>query len=397
MTRLALTWELGMASGYAALMARIATAANDTGHDCVAIVRDLHTATPAFDATGLETPLLQAPLATSTTAPRVRVQTSYATLLHNCGFSDPAALAARLRAWMTLYRSFGIERVMARHSPTALLAARLAGLPVLHYGDGFSVPPATTPLPSFRPDAEIDTAVLRRNEALVLATTNAALGLLCAAPLSRLADLFASVPTLMISCAELDHYARAEAIHAIGLPDLSYGETPTWPTSTAPRVFASLLPAPGVTAWLRQLADMPLCTLARLSGGLTVQETPVNLRIATQALHFGQAIDAARAVFGYASHNLVYETLMRGRPLALLAHTPDQLLMAQRVQALGLGVLLPEQPDPRAIDRLRAVIEDPVYEQRAVAFAERNACVPREAAAARLLEGALAAAPTPLR
>jgi UDP:flavonoid glycosyltransferase YjiC (YdhE family) len=376
MTRLALAWELGEASGYAALMTRIARAARDAGHECIAIVRDLHVATPIFDAGGLDLALLQAPVATATRAPHVRVQTSYATLLHNCGFGDPVALAARLRAWQTLYRSFGIDRVLVRHSPTALLAARLSGLPVLHYGHGFSIPPAATPWPSFRPDTTISDEILVRNEAQVLTATNRALHLLGAAPLAQLADLFADVPTCMTSCHELDHYARLAPPAAIGLPDLSYGAAPVWPAADGVRLFASLLPAPGAAAWLQQLAALPLCALVRLARVATVTQAPANLRIVHDALDFGQAISAAAAVFGYASHNLVYEALMRGRPLVLLAYAPDQLMLARRVEALGLGVLLPGQPDATATDRLRAVIEDPAYARRAAAFAARHATVP---------------------
>jgi UDP:flavonoid glycosyltransferase YjiC (YdhE family) len=396
MSRLCLAWELGEASGYAALMARIAVTARAARHDCVAVVRDLHVAAPMFDAQQLDTPLLQSPLATPTRAPRVRVQTSYATLLHNCGFGDATALVARLRAWLTLYRSFDIERVLVRHSPTALLAARIAGLPVVHYGNGFSMPPATTPLPCFRPDAVVANDILLRNERSVTHVINTALQALGAAPLARLADLLAPLPVYLTSCAELDHYARTVPIDVLGLPDLSYGEAPAWPASRDPRIFASLLPAPGVAAWLRLLAERPFCTLLRLAGSATVTQVPAKLHIARGPLHFGQAIDDAAAVFGYASHNLVYESLIRGRPLALLAYAPDQLMLAQRVESLGLGILLPEQPDAQAEARLQRLIDDPGYAQRAAAFAKRHAGIPREQAPERLLDAALAALPAPL-
>jgi hypothetical protein len=395
-SRLCLAWELGEGSGYAALMARIAVAARAAGHDCVAVVRDLHATAPMFDAQGLETPLLQSPLATPTRAPRVRVQTSYATLLHNCGFGDAAALIARLRAWLTLFRSFDIERVLVRHSPTALLAARIAGLPIVHYGNGFTMPPATTPWPSFRPDAAVSEEVLLHNEAQVLTTINATLHRFGIDGLARLTDLFAPLRLYMISSAELDHYARTGPIEAIGLPDLSYGARPIWPAGAAPKLFVSLKPATGTAAWLRQLAQLPLCALVRLAGNTTLTQTPANLQLARGPLHFGQAIDAADLVFGYASHHLVYEALMRGRPLALLAYAPDHLMLARRVESLGLGILLPEQPDAEAVARLQRLINDPDYTKRAAAFAERHAGMPREHAAARLLDAALTATPAPL-
>lgn len=73
MTCLGLAWELGAASGYAAVMRQIALAAVQQGHRCIAIARDLHVSAPLLsDVPGLT--LVQAPVATTSRTPPVRIR-----------------------------------------------------------------------------------------------------------------------------------------------------------------------------------------------------------------------------------------------------------------------------------------------------------------------------------
>ncbi|MFP5305876.1 MAG: glycosyltransferase [Gammaproteobacteria bacterium] len=396
MARLALVWELGSGSGYAAVMALIARVAIAEGHECVFIVRHLHAAARLLPPElGV---LVQAPASTAASAEAVRVQTSYATLLHNCGFGDVDALAARLRAWQALYRAFGIERVLACHSPTAVLAARMLELPLLHYGTGFSIPPETSPWPGFRPDLAVPGRALLHNEAKVLGVVNQALQRLGAPPLPRLQALYAGVPTALLGYAELDHYAGAERPGFLGLPEISFGARPDWPDAAEPaRLFVSLIPGSGARDWLSLLAALPARSLVRFHGGAAPKHAPSpRISVCTAPVSFAPAIAASTAVVGYASHNLVCEALLGGKPVALIAHNPEHLLLGRRVQALGAGPLLPQRPDADTARHLGALLADASYRSRAERFAERYRSQPRSRIAQTLLHKALDAAAVPL-
>jgi UDP:flavonoid glycosyltransferase YjiC (YdhE family) len=392
MTRLALVWELGAGSSYVAFMAQLGHEARARGYECVFIVRDLHIA-----ATLLPPdlgPLVQAPLATASRTPIVRVQTSYATLLHNNGFADAEPLAARLRAWRALFESFGVKHVIARHSPTALLAARAAGLPVLHYGNAFSMPPDRSPWPSFRPDAAVSEGTLLHNEARVLTTINSALEHCGWRSLERLSALFAGLPSALLDYPELDHCAGAGRGPYLGFPDINFGDPPQWPeTDGSPRVFASLLPTSS-PAWTNALGTLPATTLLRFRGQRApahALKLPPRVRLAPpgRSLNFKDAIAGSNAVIGYGSHNLVCEALLAGRPVVVIAHSPDELLLGLRVRALRAGILLPTIPDDAATQALRRFLDDPSHTESARAFALRHASGGRDGIARRVLDAAL--------
>ncbi|MEQ1440422.1 nucleotide disphospho-sugar-binding domain-containing protein [Fontimonas sp. SYSU GA230001] len=396
MARLAFVWELGSYSGYSALIGQIAQAAVAQGHACVFVVKDLRACAPHLPAR--LGPMLQAPRAESAPGARVKIQTSYATLLHNCGYGDSDALAVRIRAWTELYRTLRIERVLARHSPTAILAARLLGLPVLHYGNGFTLPPDCAPWPSFRPDLNVASAALEHNERRVLGVVNDALARLGIRPIPSVQAIFSGVATLLLGSPELDHYARTPTPCHVDFPPLGYGAAPEWPAGDdEARLFVSLWPGPSATGWLELLERLPARSLVRFPADAAIEHRSERVRIARSAVDYVAALAHCTAVVGYGSHNLAHEALLAGKPLATMAHTPDHLLLARRVQALGTGILLPERADTQALNGIGRLLTDERLRTSAAAFAARNR---RSGSAAdivtQILEHALAAHAAPL-
>lgn len=393
MARIALTWELGAGSGYVAAMAAIARCARAQGHECLFIVRDLATAAAHLPA-GLGE-LVQAPLGDTPAHQQVKVQISYASLLHNCGFASSAVLTARLRAWQALYRGFAIDRVMTRHSPTALLAARLMQLPVLRYGQGFSEPPEESPWPSFRPDLKIAEAVLQQNEAQLLLTINQSLNALGAAPLGACADLVRGAPLALLSYAELDRYRRPAGTSYLGLPEISYGGEPEWPPGDGPRVFVSLHSAQQLEQWLPLLAPLKIRCLARtLHGSARGLSKFEHIRTFDDPpLDFDRVAASCDAILCYGSLNLVGVGLLKGKPVGVTASTPDQLMMGVAVQELGAGLLMSTTPDAGTPAMLERLLGEQGLREAAGRFADRYAGWPRETIPQHLLDAALAAPP----
>jgi len=130
------------------------------------------------------------------------------------------------------------DMVVVDFAPTALLAAHSLGLPRVTYGNGFFVPPRSTPLPPFRFDAPIDVGRLARTEQAVLANTNAALVALGAKPLLRLAELFDADEHFICTFPELDHYGNRETSGYWG-PRVRFdrGTDVPWPEGTGKKIF----------------------------------------------------------------------------------------------------------------------------------------------------------------
>lgn len=396
MARIALTWELGAGSGYISTMAALAHSAGAQGHQCVFIVRDLAIAANLLPA-GLGE-LVQAPLGDTPIDQQVKVQISYASLLHNCGYASSAALSARLRAWQSLYTRFAIDRVMIRHSPTALLAARLMQLPVLRYGLSFTEPPDTSPWPSFRPDLQIPPNALQQNEDQLLMTINRSLRDFGATPLSTAAGLVGGTPVALLSYPELDRYARPPDVRYLGFPRIGFGAAPEWPPGDGPCVFVSMHTAQQFEQWLPLLAPLKIRCLARtLLGSVRGLSIPAHIRTFEEALDFERIAESCDVILTYGSLNLINLGLLKGKPIGVTATTPDQLMAGLAVQELGAGLLMSTMPDTGTPPMLRRLLDDATLRRAAESFAERYAGWPRDTIPQRLLDAALAAPPSGFR
>ncbi|MDP9140863.1 MAG: hypothetical protein M3O62_08750 [Pseudomonadota bacterium] len=394
MARIALTWELGVGSGYVATMAAIARAARAQGHECIFMVRDLAVAAPHLGPDLGD--LVQAPIGATPPHQQVKVQTSYASLLHNCGFASSTVLRARLRSWQALYSRFAVDCVMSRHSPTAVLAARLMQLPLLRYGQGFSEPPEQSPWPSFRPDLQIPESALLQNEDHLLGVMNQAIGELGGKTLSAPANLVRGTPLALLTYPELDRYPRPAGTRYLGMPEISYGAEPEWPAGNGPRLFVSLHSVRQLDQWLPLLNPLKARCLVRLfhgsASGLSKAE---HIRIFDDPpINFDRAAETADAILCYGSHNLANVGLLKGKPIGVIANTPDQLMMGVTVQKLGMGLLMSTNPDAGTPAMIERLLTDASLRQTTMAFAERYANWNRDTIPQRLLDAALAAQPS---
>jgi hypothetical protein len=85
---------------------------------------------------------------------------NFADVLLQTGFATPEALAGLLDGWLALYRAEAPALVIADFAPTAMLACRVAEVRFGALGDGYGLPPATAPLPTMRPWAELPAGTL---------------------------------------------------------------------------------------------------------------------------------------------------------------------------------------------------------------------------------------------
>lgn len=369
---IALAWELGGGMGHVDRLAPWANELALRGARVTAIMADLPVAAArlpiAPDA------LLQAPVLRHGALAAGMERHSYAELLLAAGYGNPATLAALVRGWRSALHLAQADLVLVDHAPTALLAARIAGLPVVHIGDGFTIPPAGSI--AFGQEAARDTARHAAAAERVMATIHR-VQRLHASPLLPSMDALHDVGlTFLLSYPELDHYpGAARTCGYAGAPVAATAGgaalSPDRDGVAPPGVFAYLKPMhPQFHAVARALAGLKV-PVTVYAGGAPAPDGAGHLDWRLLPLDVDTAIRAASLIVCHAGHGLVCQSLLAGRPLFLLPGSYEQLLTARNVAVLGAGTWIhPEAVEGQVRKGLLRSLGDAGLARKACAFAQ---------------------------
>ncbi len=304
---------------------------------------------------------------------------SYADILLRFGYADAKALFGLTGGWRQLMRLTGAQLVLTDHAPTAVLAARTLDLPVMMFSNGFTVPPRQNPLPNMRPWNPLPIAPLQALDQAACASINSVLARFQHAPIDCTAQLFDVAEESLISFPELDHYPnRGPARYWGSLPIAGGGAPIRWPEGDTPRVFAYLRnETPHHAAALEALASLPVRAaiyFPDVDPGLRARIASPQRQFLDHAADIAQASREADCAITYASLATSTAFLLAGKPLLMLPGHLEQFLVAQRVVAMGAGVLInPETPAGDLRPALGALLENPAYRENALAFATKYA------------------------
>jgi UDP:flavonoid glycosyltransferase YjiC (YdhE family) len=370
-------WEIGEDLGHITSFLPVALELRRRGHDVMTVIRELPRAENIIGRHGFT--MLQAPLWQGTLLNPPRPSISYAELLFFFGYLDASRLTAMIKAWTGLLSLTEPDMVIADHAPTALIAARVLGIPRATFGSGFELPPAISPFPSMRPWLNVPPERLMQSDQHVLSTINAATEVFSAQPLKRLSDLFECSKHLLITFAELDPYSPRIAAQYYG-PILApaSGDIPEWPQGRGPKVFAYLKPHYQQLEEAFAALAAQECRTAAFIGGLspdrlgkinnsttTISHRPYDIERAASDCDFGVC---------HAGHGTTCALLLKGKPLLLLPMQLEQYLTARRVSETGAGVIVGgENPHDDFRAAASRIVNDSGFTRRAQEFAQRYA------------------------
>jgi UDP-N-acetylglucosamine transferase subunit ALG13 len=375
MSRILYVWELGSGYGHVGSIIPLAMRLKSRGHDVVFALRDLAHAERFLGRRGFA--LLQAPIWTSDRrGPDLPI--SYAEMLSNFGFLDRAGLTGMVRAWRELYSLVRPDLLVIDHGPTALLAARGTGIRRVLLGTGFASPPRTAPMPSLRPWLNISEDRLVESERQVMETINELSRDLEMKPPEVLADLFEVDEDFLCTFPELDHYPRTDARYCGPFFALDEGVAPEWPPGRGERIFAYLLPAyRDFEKVVSQLGDLSCRTLIHAPGllaKLIAKYRARNVVFSPEPVRMAQVSREADLVICHGGHGTTAASLLAGRPVLVLHRQVEQLLLAQKIVAGGLGKTVnPDSKNPSYKQLVRDILSDPRFAERAREFATRYA------------------------
>ena len=368
MAKIVMAWELGAGYGHLAPLLTLTRPLKAAGHEVSFVVRDVAAAEAVLAGDGI--PFYPAP---ANFLPLNGASLhSYPQILLGTAFNREDELAARVRAWQSLFQVLKPDVLVAEHAPTALLAARGADFPCVVTGNGFVIPPAVSPLPELRPWAPADPAVLAQAEAEALHYANRVAGRAGLPKLERLADLHAGAAPALFTFRELDNYAdlRRDADYWGILPGPG-GETPRWPEGAGTRVFLYGQPFPSLGQVLESLSKGPHRTLVYVP-----RLAPELKRLASTHLAFADRLqdmaavtrdcDAAVMTNG---HGTSAAMLLAGKPMVLLPQHLEMLLIARRVEEHGVGLSAPLLKLEGILGKLERVLTEPHFKEKAQALA----------------------------
>jgi hypothetical protein len=407
MSTILYAWELGGGLGHILRFRPLAERLIGRGHRVIAALRELRNAEAMVDRrsamelpprTGLpsEIEYLVAPHLAWRIRDPIEPAMIYADLLHNIGFASVETLRTLTRAWRTIFGLAQPDIVLCDHSPTALLAASLDGIPTATIGTGFCCPPCDgESLPALRPwmrshphpgplpsrEREISGGLRpsreRETEERVLANVNAIRAEAGKEPWEQFTQLYSSASeTFLTTFEELDHFAPRSAAQYLGVWESDQGRPFAWPGGSGPRVFFYTHRFPA-REWLldelrrRELPtvaythDLPQAAAEKLAGP-TMFISPAPLDAAQGAAECDIAILNS-------GHNSCAQFLLAGKPLLLLPIALEQGLLMRRLTSQGLAVSAPPDRPAAIAAALDELLAKPRYGESARTFAAKYA------------------------
>lgn len=375
-------WELGGNLGHILRQRQLARGLRGRGHTVSFFLNDLEIGGAALADEGFACE--RAPVLNVNVRLAYREISSYGDILAAKGFAKRDLIEPVIRAWQTIYASERPDVAVLDHSPAALVAARLAGIPSSDIGTGFEIPPDTTPFPCFRPHAWAPPSMLQQTEKLVLATLNAIAADQGARQFDRLADCVRADQQTLLTFAEFDHYPERRNGHYLGpLFDVEHGMEVAWPTSGHTKnIFVYVRPdhtLPVLLDKLKALDANVICFIPGAPTELQARYASARFHIYTSALRLDRLLPACDLVVFHANHGVLSACVCFGVPVLGMPTQREQYLLGQRMQEAGIGLLLPRREAGAMLAAsLDALLNDPKYKAQARALARKYASHDRQ-------------------
>lgn len=373
-----IAWELGSGLGHVGPLRAIATELVRRGELVTLAAPNVALCQQAFAGTGVTVRSAPAlPLSEQV----LKFPCTYTDILHDCGYSSADNLATAVDGWLAIFEEVCPQRLLADHSPTALLASRIHPMKTAALGTGFLCPPNISPLPSLR--LEIPAPHWAADvEQTVLDNLNQVLCAHDSKPLERVAELFAPpVEQYLLTFEPLDHYREWRSADPRPLrywPPVGTlpGDRCDWPVGSSaidsPKVFVYLRNNEVLTPVLRGLAYKKICTIAyapHFTAGHMADFQGTSVTVCTNPIDLPTIGPTCDAAVLHGGHGAVCALLRHGVPQLLLPLMLEQQITANRLEDLGVGIHAPLEDLNSIATGLEKLLETPSCRELAAELA----------------------------
>jgi len=387
MARILMCWELGSGLAYIEGLTIAAKTFKKAGHEVLFAVRDLGHAERLL---GGKFEFYQAPTQVFSLNARLPLPMTFADVLSNLGYGIPNNVAARVRAWRNLLDHVKPDIVRCAHAPGALLAARGTGMRTLPVGIGFLHPPAVSPLPNLRTwDKTAMPERMAAREAQVLAGMNQGLDAIGAPRVASVGALYNETDICeLYTYPELDDYGPRDNVKYLGNFQPGFGDSPVWPKRSGKRIFAYLQAFKLIPQVLQSLADTGQAVLVYMpdaSEELRAHFAGSNLAFAGGPLNIAETVMQCDVGVTHGGHNIVGSLMHAGKPQLCLPTLLPERLTAEKVAALGTGLMANVQfTDVQ--EKIARLLQEPDFANKASSLGRKVAHYSMEAALKSALE-----------
>jgi UDP:flavonoid glycosyltransferase YjiC (YdhE family) len=370
MSRILLTWELGLNLGHLTRLLPVAEQLKADGHTVLVASRDIQAAATVLGPAGI--PFVQAPHLPKGIALAHRA-TGYADILLSQGWSDASVLWGLTQAWLNLIRMFRPDQLILDYSPTVSLAGRIAKIPTVLIGNGFELPPTTDPLPPFPGFSWATVEKAAESEHVAVANANGALSAFGGARIAALRDLMIDHPRLLATFPELDHYGERTDSQYIGplLGRLNSARI-DWPDGEGPRIFACVRPDTShVNDIIRALAAITARVVCVAIGFTAAQLEPfrkASVRFALEPVALDALSDADLCIT-YGAEGTIMKFLMAGVPQLISPWHVETYMAARKIKESRLGGSYEESAKRSLVEMIATLTRDETMSAHLRAFA----------------------------
>jgi len=368
--RVLLAWELGGGYGHVAKLLPLSQRLREAGHDVALLLREPHRAAGA----GEGIPVAMAPHWKGNN-PRGVSAINYAGVLALSGYTQVENVRGLVAAWQRIFASTRPHLLVANHAPTAMLAARGAGFPVMALGTGFEMPPPARPSASLQPWRKVPKAEREKLDSQVLAVVNAGVRGGKGGRLSSISAIVDADVRFLCTFSEIDHYPGRGAARYVGPIAGAVGKNaPAWPDSGRRRAFVYLtgrtVAETGLIDHLRRLGWSVAMHLRDAPPPLLEQAMAAGIHVEPRPVDLPALAGECDVIVCHGGHGTTAQALLAGIPLFTFPQHLEQATLAHRVSSLGAGKAVGVQAE--GID-YGAVMEQFVETGAARAAAERFA------------------------
>lgn len=330
--------ELGGGFGHVRRMLPLARAALTEGHQALFLVSNPHEVSGMLAANGCAVEPLPLPRRATRVSPRPgEVATTYADIIAGAGLLDGDYLLECSRAWDAAFESKRPLAVVSESSPFLSVAKQDEAVPLLVTGHGFALPPPNL----LRFPALTDRAPLYDEARLLEVVASVRKARSQASP-RALPELLAGPRHAVTGLDELDPYRTQRLVRNYGPLELESRYAADDPCDD---VFAYLLgDRESTLPLLAALAAAGVCGRLFVRRGTAEQRAAIaNSRLVwlEEPAQIGDALARARLVVHHGSMLLAEESLVAGRPQAIVPLYLEHLLTTRALLELGVAIALP--------------------------------------------------------
>ena len=336
MAHILLAWEMGSGFGHLHRLKHIASQLVQNHHRVTLVSQQNHHVQNIFKDIKIQ----HIPIPLPTLPPSLKQTPAYVHILFNAGYGHPYVLKQMVKNWHDIILALEPDLLIADHAPTALLVSRGINITRINYGDGFTCPPPSNPLPIFT--KTVSRTDVKHDEQTLLSYCNNALHTINLPPLKYLSDIYKVDETFLLTVPELDHLGTRHQVHYCGaLKTTQTGNLPHWPEHSGFRLFAYLKPFHALPELLTCIASARLPTLVYIDGLPPSFQRNYqhydHMVFSDHPLNMSAVLAEADLMISHGGHQAALQCAMAGVPQLHIPLTMEQQLLAHRCSLNGVS------------------------------------------------------------